>query len=452
MTTPALRGPELSTRVRITVTTVVLLAAALVAMGAGMALRYRRVQEHAVEQTAQAQAGAVVDLARQGPLPTVLPALAPGPFTLVQVVDADGRVVAATAGLEKAPPVVGIGQLGRRGRVEQSQLPFTSTPQRTLVETVPVVLDGRPATVLVVSSLADTHRGETTLLLNLLVGLPLVAMVGAILAWTAVGRALRPVEVMRRQADDITERRLHMRIAQPPGDDAIARLATTLNQMLERLDRSALQQRRFVADASHELRSPLTGIHAALDVAIGGEPDNRAFLERLLKENERLEKLVDQLLVLARVDEGRQIRREPIDLSALVGAEIRRVAIGGGPTVDVSLQRGVTVLGDRELLARVVTNLVSNAVRHAGSIVTVELTSDNGDVQLVVADDGPGISPADRERVFQRFVRLHDDRGRATGGAGLGLAIVHDAVVAHGGTIAIDDRQPGASFTVHLPR
>jgi signal transduction histidine kinase len=449
-----LRPAARSTRVRITLTTVGLVVAALALAGAGLAASYHVRQHRAAEHTASADAAAVVALARRGPLPKLLPALAPGPFTLVQVVDAAGNVVAATPGLDNRPPIVGADRLGRRATVDLSRLPFTTVPQRTRVDTIPINLDAQPATVVVVASTADNERSEATLRSGLLVGLPVLALLGALLAWVATGRALRPVEGMRRQAADITVRDLHMRIPTPPGHDDIARLATTLNEMLERLDASSGEQRRFVSDASHELRSPLAGIRTALEVALAAEPpgDHRRLLDRLLVESHRLESLLDQLLVLARTDEPRATTRSsPVDLSSLVLDEIHRPA-RPGVTVTSEVADGVTVDGDADLLTRVIRNLVSNSVRHATSKVIVRLNSDADAVRLRVTDDGPGILPADRDRIFDRFVRLDDDRGRSTGGAGLGLAIAHDAIAAHGGTITVADAEPGASFIVVLPR
>jgi signal transduction histidine kinase len=224
--------------------------------------------------------------------------------------------------------------------------------------------------------------------------------------------------------------------------------------MLERLDASTAEQRRFVSDASHELRSPVSGVRTALEVALAAQPsgDHRRLLERLLLENHRLESLLDQLLVLARTDEpGAITSLGPVDLSSLVLDEIHRPA-RRGVTVTSDVAGGITVDGDADLLTRVIRNLVSNSVRHATSKVVVRLTDDADAVRLVVTDDGPGVPPADWDRIFGRFVRLDDDRGRSTGGAGLGLAIARDAVAAHGGTIAVADAAPGASFIVVLPR
>jgi signal transduction histidine kinase len=448
------RHITLSTRVRITVTTVLLLLAALVLGGIGLAYSVKVRQDRAVARTARADAAAVVALARRQPLPRVLPALAPGPFTLVQVVDASGQVIAAAPGLESRPPVVGAAQLGRGTSAELSRLPFMTAAQEMIVQTVPVTLDRQPATVVVVSSAAEIHRGKEAVVTGLEVGLPILGLIGAALAWLATGRALGPVEAMRRQAADITAHAMHMRIPTPPGDDELARLATTLNEMLERLDAATVEQRRFVADASHELRSPLTGIHTALEVAIGAEPpgDRRQLLDRLLVETRRVEALLDQLLSLALIDEHTPSRgSKTVDLSSLVVEEVHQPA-PVGVTVTSDVADGIVVDGDADSLARVVRNLLSNAMRHATSVVSVRLSADTKTVRLVVTDDGPGVAIADRERIFDRFVRLDDHRGRSTGGAGLGLAIARDAVASHGGTIVVADREGGATLEVELPR
>jgi signal transduction histidine kinase len=453
-----LHPAAMSTRLRITLITVVLLFAALVLSALGLAFSYHVRQEHAVENTARADAAAVVALARRGPLPALLPALAPGPFTLVQVVDAGGSVIAATPGLDNRPPIVSLNQLGKHTSAELSRLPFTTTPQRSLVQTIPVTLNAQPATVVLVISTAENAQGEATLISGLIVGLPLLGLIGALLAWVGTGRALAPVEAMRRQAADITAHAMHMRIPTPPGHDEVARLATTLNEMLERLDTATAEQRRFVSDASHELRSPLTGIRTALEVAIASEPtseptsEQRRLLERLLTENHRLEAMLGQLLTLGHIDESRSFELfAPVDLSRLVVDEVHRPS-APGVRLTSEVADGVFVNGDPDLLARVVGNLLSNGIGHASSAVSVHLAADSQVVRLVVADDGPGIPAADRERIFDRFVRLDDHRGRSAGGAGLGLAIARDAVVAHGGTVTIADTEVGASFVVMLPR
>jgi signal transduction histidine kinase len=189
-------------------------------------------------------------------------------------------------------------------------------------------------------------------------------------------------------------------------------------------------------------------------VSINAEPSDahRDALGRLLAEVRRLESLLDQLLVLARGDEHPPpTQAGPVDLSGLVLDESQRYA-SPGITVTSNIADGIAIEGNADMLASVVGNLLNNATRYAVSEVIIELSADVDGIRLVVTDDGPGIPVTDRERVFRRFVRLDDHRARASGGAGLGLAIARDAVVAHGGAIRVDAREPGASFVVTLPR
>jgi signal transduction histidine kinase len=231
--------------------------------------------------------------------------------------------------------------------------------------------------------------------------------------------------------------------------------------MLERLEHAAERQRRFVSDASHELRSPVASIRATVEVAQrrGREADWPDVARRVLADDERLERMVDELLELARLDETPEgLPDTLIDLDDVVLDEVSRLTDRATMLTDrVSAGR---VRGSRSQLERVVRNLLDNAVRHARSTVAVSLGTESGGihatlpvVRLAVDDDGPGISEADRERVFERFTRLQEGRGRDAGGAGLGLAMVRAIVERHGGTVMIDasERLGGARFVVDLP-
>jgi signal transduction histidine kinase len=260
-----------------------------------------------------------------------------------------------------------------------------------------------------------------------------------------VGAALRPVEELRTGAETITGGGSSDRLPVPNSQDEIHRLAVTLNDMLDRLARARARQRAFVADAAHELRSPLANMRTELEVAQRiGVP---ARVDDLLVDIERLTRLVDDLLLLARADdEPAPARTEPVELGALLretaehyGAARVPVTVAGGPPQWTS--------GDPQALRHVLTNLVDNAVRHATSRVTLAGVPDG----FTVIDDGPGIAPADRERVFERFTRLDDARARDAGGAGLGLAIVQELVRRHGGTVTLADAHPGVRARVRLP-
>jgi signal transduction histidine kinase len=262
------------------------------------------------------------------------------------------------------------------------------------------------------------------------------------------------VEALRREVDAFDQHPGGRRVSAPVTDDEIGRLAATLNALLDRLEQAGAQQRRFVADASHELRSPVANIRAAVEVALA-HPDAAPWPDvaaEVLGQNERMGRLVGDLLLLARAEAGELVRpdEELVDLGA-VAARVGREQ--GRSRVPVLLDGAdeAWTRGDEGHLERVVENLVANAVRHASSRVAVATTMNGRWVQLTVTDDGPGIPPEDRARVFERFVRLDADRSRRGGGTGLGLAIVAEVVGAHGGTVSIGDAHPGSVFTVRLP-
>jgi len=316
--------------------------------------------------------------------------------------------------------------------------------------------DSRVAMIVVGRSTEQTDRAGTIAGALLAIAVPVVVALIAFIVWLSIGRALRPVESMRREADAITSSHLGSRLAVPPGDDEIPRLAETLNEMLDRIDESHHLQRQFVSNASHELRSPLSAIRQSAEIA-------RAYPERVsmstlagdvLVESSRLEGLVNALLLLARLDDVAPERHtDPVDLDDLVILEVERLkSTRRGLPVDISRVSSGQVLGDTLLLAQVVRNLIENASRHAVSRVCITLQEAGGKVVLLVDDDGVGVPPADRTRIFERFVRLDEARARDDGGAGLGLAIVSKIVErAHGVVEVSSSPLGGARFSVVLP-
>ncbi|MDW4573996.1 HAMP domain-containing sensor histidine kinase [Microbacterium sp. M3] len=279
-----------------------------------------------------------------------------------------------------------------------------------------------------------------------------VALVAAI-TWWVVGRALRPVAHIRAEVDDITADRLDRRVAVPRSGDEIAALAGTMNRMLDRLDAAATAQRRFVSDASHELRSPLATIRQHAELAqLHPEATSVGDLAEVVHdEGLRMQELVDALLLLTRLDEQPMLRRESVDLDDVALAEVARLRAGGA-VVDGSGIHAARVQGDPRLLGQLVRNLADNAVRHAREAVAIGVVEREGRVLLTVDDDGDGIPPGERERVFERFVRLDEGRARDAGGSGLGLAIVRAIAEAEGGAVWIEDSPlSGARFSVALP-
>jgi signal transduction histidine kinase len=313
-------------------------------------------------------------------------------------------------------------------------------------------------TITAIAPSDEVARGVDAVGRVLWVLLPGLVAVVALVAWWLSGRALRPVEAIRVEAEAIGGATIDRRLPEPASDDEIGRLARTMNAMLERLEQSARRQRQFVSDASHELRSPVTAIRTDLEVALqeGDGADWRTVAHAVLAEEGRLETLLGDLLVLASDDEttSAAAHTATVDL-ALVAAEeaarVHPVPVTLELTGDEDLEAFV-VAGVAPRLGRAVTNLVDNACRHAGSQVRVSLHRQGERVRLLVDDDGAGVPPADRERIFERFTRLDDSRTRDRGGAGLGLAVVRSIVTRHGGFVWADQSPlGGARFTVELP-
>ncbi|MEV4165328.1 sensor histidine kinase [Nonomuraea dietziae] len=284
----------------------------------------------------------------------------------------------------------------------------------------------------------------------------IVAIVALILRgvsmWWAVGRTLAPVEAIRAEMDRIiTATDLHRRVPLPGRRDEIQRLAMSVNATLDRLERAVEQQRRFVSDVSHELRSPIAGLRTGLEAAalLPDEIDRDEVVESALTATERLENIVADLLVLARRDAGIPDRTEPVDLAALVRQEAdrrpRRVPVT--VTADPRVMVEASTLG----IGRVLTNLLDNGARHARTAVQVRVFRDGEDAVVSVHDDGHGVPADSRERVFERFVRLDEGRRRDPRGSGLGLAISREIVRDHHGSLTIIDSLVGACFVLRLP-
>ena len=356
---------------------------------------------------------------------------------LVQVLSPEGTIVAASPDARDIPPL-------REGRVVHDNDVFVVAEEG--------VKDSR-LIVMVAHEIDDGLEVVSAARWLLATTIPILVGFVALGAWILTGRALAPVTRIRGEVEDIEAARLDKRLKVPDTGDEIAQLASTMNHMLDRLDASARAQRRFVADASHELRSPLAAIHQHAEVA-RLHPESMSVDELadvVLVEGERLQGLVDALLLLARLEEGAKPVRQVVDLDDLAHDEVHR-SRPDGIQLDGSAIRPARVHGDPRLIGLVVRNLVDNAVRHARSRVSVSLSAHGGSVELIVEDDGSGISPGDRARVFDRFVRLDEGRARDEGGAGLGLAIVREIVDLHGGSVAVGDAPAGgARFTVNLP-
>lgn len=372
----------------------------------------------------------------------------------IQVLDARGAVAASTSTRAGQVPMSVL-----RPPVDVTQVEgLTSWPvpgegRVPVIAARGLTYQGQQYTVLVSMSSAAQHEAVSTTGAVLTGALPFILLAAGGATWLLVGRALQPVERIRETVETITVRRLASRVPVPPADDEIHRLAETMNRMLVRLERSQGEQRRFVADASHELRSPLSSLRGGLQVIDPADPDTIAELLPILQgETERMARLVDDLLTLSKADDsaGPIAQRVEVDLDDVVAGEAARLAMTG---VDVQSKLAPgRVLGDPLQLVRVVRNLADNGARAAADTVRFVVRAHDGRVQVRVEDDGPGVPEEDRKRIFKRFVRLDDARSRDRGGSGLGLAIVAEIVRAHGGWVHVETAElGGAAFVVDLP-
>jgi len=369
----------------------------------------------------------------------------------VQVLDDHGNIVARSDGAP-ATPLVAPSEVGSTMRVGLIDDVPPDNDQRVSGRTVDTKF-GR-YTVLVAG---DTEAAESTVrsaLLLLAGACPVVVAVAAISTYRLMRRSLRSVDAIRARVAEISTSDLTERVPVPPGRDEISALATTMNDMLARIESGHAAQRQFVGDASHELRSPLTAIISALDVAVAHPEvfDLKLATSTLVPEAERMRVLVEDLLLLAHADEGRlALHREPVRLDDIATGEVVRQRRIGQRDIGISADP-TELLGDSAALARLVRNLLDNAARHARSRVELTVSRDGECATVTVTDDGPGIPEKDRVRVFDRFVRLETHRARSSGGTGLGLAIVAEIATAHGGDVAIGERPGGGTVvTVQLP-
>jgi signal transduction histidine kinase len=297
-----------------------------------------------------------------------------------------------------------------------------------------------------VSPLDDVRESVRAMGNNLRLGIPIVTALFAIVAWYLTGRALRPVESIRGEVEEISASTLDRRVAVPPTHDEVARLASTMNAMLDRLHDARDRERQFIADASHELRSPLASLRAHLetDPAQAPSAETQADLERL-------QHVIDDLVDLARASDA-PLPEVEVDLDEVVLAEVAAVHARAAIVVDASAVTPAKVAGSAAALGRLTRNLLDNAVRHADGRVAVSLSNGGASVMLTVDDDGSGVPAADRDRVFDRFARLDDGRSREAGGVGLGLAVVRATARRHGGDATCEQAPDGgARFTVTLP-
>ncbi|MEV8016492.1 HAMP domain-containing sensor histidine kinase [Streptomyces sp. NPDC086554] len=467
-----------SVRARATLGASLVVAVALVAAGAAvlLSLRFSLIGE------AEADADSAARRVASQITPTIAYdklELPEGDDNPVQIVDADGRLVAASEDLERisgtgtaavkpeqASPAPGgddddDDDDSAEDPLEQGELSddkkFTDGSATVDGETadyrfaaVEVSVEGKgDLTVYAGGSLESEQSAMSTALTSLLIGFPLLLAVIAAVTWLVTRRALRPVDAIRSEMAAITASEdLARRVPEPDTHDEVARLARTTNETLAALQASVERQRRFVADASHELRSPIASLRTQLEVGVA-HPE-LLDVDGAVEDTVRLQELAADLLLLARLDAGEKPGATRVDLAALAREELSQRT---RDRVEVRTDLlGVEVAGSRGQLARVLGNLVNNAQRHARTHVTVATRAEGAWAVLAVSDDGAGVPESEREHVFERFVRLDDARTRDDGGAGLGLAIARDVAERHGGTLTVQEAPGGgALFELRVP-
>lgn len=442
-------------RVRVTLLATVLVALTLLGASIGLVSVQGRLLARGIEEALQQRVDNIAPTIGPDVSNLTLPVEGDRQDSFVQLLDPHGRVVAASNNAKSFPAVAR--PLGPRANDRFSvatHLPSAAHTYRVLAHAIG---SGRHGLTLVVAkNLDDVNESIHILKSSLARFVPFVVVLLAFLVWWLTGRVLRPVEAIRAEVAIIEGTKLNRRVPVPPRDDEIARLARTMNAMLDRIEDSSIRQQSFIADASHELRSPLARIRTHLEVCLAypavDEPS--ATYESLLADATELQTLIDDLLLAARSDASAMASASVvIDLDDLVVANAHRLRERSRVRVDTSAVSAARVAGDRGQLARVIRNLADNAERHAATKVAFAVREFGDNSVLVVSDDGLGIPAAQRSVVFDRFTRLDEARSRDEGGSGLGLAIAHEIVTRHGGTIEITSTEgQGARFVVTLPR
>lgn len=452
MTFRAARAATL--RSRLTLLATALVALVLLASALALVVAQQRLLTRGVDEALRQRADNVQAAVALQPAGTVLPGEGDREDSFLQLVDASGNVIASSANVASLPAVAKA--LPSQAAASSQTVHVTTlsaSDYRLYVR--PIASAAGPRTLLLGKNVDDVNDSIAILETSLAVALPIVVALLALGVWWLTGRVLRPVEAIRAEVAGITGGELHRRVPVQSRDDEINRLAHTMNAMLERVQHATDRQRQFVADASHELRGPLTRIRSELEIALAhpdASPPQRTYRE-LLTDTQQLQQLVDDLLFLARSESGMHPRpNSVVDVDDLVLEQAAQLRARGHVNADVRAVSAGRVLGDPHQLARAIANLISNAERYASTAVTFELQERAGHTVLAISDDGPGIPEGQRESVFTRFTRLDPSRSREAGGAGLGLAIAHDIVARHGGTIVITGAHPiGARITVTFP-
>ncbi|NVM98093.1 cell wall metabolism sensor histidine kinase WalK [Arthrobacter sp. SDTb3-6] len=442
------RGRAWGVRKRATATAVTVVALALVAGGLLLLVLLQSSLIATTERAAKSTASDVVAMITSEDVEDAGDSLATTAHTgqYVQIISPQGAVVAAS---QKSAARAPLSQLrpgpGATKTEDVSSLQGIGDTDAFLI-TAEGVQTGQGTYTVVVASTVQVEADSVATVAWFLLGATLVLLVVVgVSVWILVGRSLRQVGRIRGQVARINASHLSERVDVPATNDEIHRLALTMNTMLDRLQASDVEQRRFVSDASHELRSPLATISAGLEIAVADHSGEswRELQNMLSSETARMSYLVDDLLTLAKAnDDGIHVTAQDVDLDDILAAEIRRLRSLSPHHITASLTPA-RVTGDGHRLGQVLRNVLDNANRHARSAITVGLGAGPGVVRVVIDNDGDPVPEADRERIFERFVRLDQSRSRESGGSGLGLAIAATIMKAHHGTITTSSTPAG---------
>jgi two-component system OmpR family sensor kinase len=453
---------RLPIRVRMTAWYVALLAAIVAAVGAFLVVRLRADLTDAIDRDLRPAIGQIATGYRvEGPpeATDVASSVLTGERPAAQVLDADGRVLVTFGDRVAHAPMLTKTDEAAVLRDGTSVRTVTLAGQRFRLVARPVLRHGRQQAVVAVESLAGVDRSVRRVLVLLLIAGPAALIATALGGWWLARRALRPIDRMTARAAAIDLDRMHDRLAVPRTGDEVAHLATTLNAMLDRIEHGVEEQHRLVADASHELRTPLAAMRSEIDVSLRADdlpPAARQVLESAREEVDRMTRTVDDLLVLASLDEGRlELLTEPLNLHDVVAravASLHPLARMRGVSLSVDGPEAMAV-GDADRLGHAIRNLVENAIKFSpdGGAVAVTTWTSATEAGVTVRDQGPGVAPDVRERIFDRFFRADPSRTRASGGGGLGLAISREIALAHEGRVWVDDAGArGSAFSLAL--
>ncbi|MEU6409746.1 HAMP domain-containing sensor histidine kinase [Microbispora sp. NPDC046933] len=426
-----------------------LLVFTVIAVGLDLMIR-NRIRDNVFAETQRVATDWIASM-KPGRSPVATPTTE---VNLLQLVDSRGRVVAASPAVAGKPPLSTV-----RPPYDDRILHLTEcshggcvmlTANRVSPQEARFVWGGE-SHIVYAGKAEPPALASHILEVSTLTAALLTSIFTTWMVWSLVGRTLRPVEAIRARMSQISVSDLSLRVPEPACDDEIGRLARTANETLSRLEEAVEQQRHFASVVSHELKTPVTGLQTQLEEAVlyPDDVDQGKVIQAGLATTERLRALIDNILIFARIRTVAPDPPEPVDLGALVQEEL--ITTTRPVPVHTHVKSGVTVLGNPVQLAEVLNNLVVNAQRHTATGVEVSAERKDGQAVVTVSDDGDGIAPEDRERVFQPFMRLDGGQRRDPTGSGLGLAISRAIVAAHDGTLEIEDSPRGARFVLRLP-